>query len=207
VLTGSQYRQLLKEELMKVNSIFKSIAIATIGWALSLGAQAGLVTCGDSYRSASLDSAESCQAQKLGSTVKAGDLTALFGGTWTQVGELTASGSNGLLSLTGSGWNSGTADGSWSIDSSFWSTYGIALITMHVGGGQKDAVDNFEWVVTPEELDGSWSYIKLMGKGGGLSNIKLWGSGTPTIKVPESGTLVLLMLGLAGVAATRRRLR
>jgi len=191
---------------MKVNSLSKTLAVALFGWSLSLAANAGLMTCGDSYRTASLDSADSCQAQRLSTTVKDSDLTSLFGGSWTQVGELKANGTDKMFSVSGTGWGSGSASGSWAIDSSFWSTYGIALITMHVGGG-RNGVDNFEWVVTPEDLSGTWSYAKLSGNGGGLSNIKLWGSGTPIIKVPESGTLMLMFLGLAGVVSTRRNLR
>lgn len=192
---------------MKANSLFKSVAASLLGASLSWAAHATVITCGDTYRTANLDSAESCKAQALGSTAKDADLTDLFGGTWTEVGELKGNGSNKLLSINGNGWGSGSTSGSWAIDSSFWSTYGVALITMHVGGGQKNAVDNFEWIVTPDDLSGTWAYTKLLGKGGGLSNIKLWGSGTPTIKVPESSTLMLLMLGLAGLGLSRRGLR
>lgn len=164
---------------------------------LSTSANAGLVSCGDAYREASLDSAESCVTHIIGSTIKQSDLTG-----WVERGELTGNGNDGLFSV--SGWGSESASGTWQINSSFWDTYGAALITMHVGGGQKDAVDNFVWVVTPDELSGTWTYDKLSGKGGGLSNLKLWSSGTPTVKVPEPSTLLLMLIGLFSLGFARR---
>ena len=170
---------------------------------LASSAQAGVIDCGDSYRKASLGAADSCYSQTIGSTVKAWDLASITGNSWTQVGELGAAGSDGWFSV--SGWGSNAASGSWAISSAFWKTYGSALITMHVGGGQKDAVDNFEWVVTPEETSGNWLYSKLLGKGGGLSNIKLWGTGTPQVEVPESGSWLMLLIGLFSIAVLRRK--
>ena len=172
---------------------------------LASSAQAGVINCGDSYRKASLGAADTCYAQTIGSTVKAWDLPAITGSSWTQVGELGSAGSNGWLSV--SGWGANSASGGWAISQDFWATYGSALITMHVGGGQKDAVDNFEWVVTPEETSGNWLYSKLMGKGGGLSNIKLWGTGTPQpqVEAPESSSWLLLLVGLLSIALLRRK--
>jgi hypothetical protein len=185
-------------------SIVLRVTVPAVLLFLSAIANAGLVACGDAYRQASLNSAESCLSQTIGSTVKQSDLTSLFGGTWVKQGELTGNGSNGLFSVSGSSWGNEDVSGTWQIDSSFWNSYGAALITMHVGGGQKNAVDNFEWVVTPDSLSGTWSYDKLMGKGGGLSNIKLWGSGKPTIKVPEPSALFLLLIGLFSLGFARR---
>jgi hypothetical protein len=164
---------------------------------LSTSANAGLISCGDSYRQASLNSAESCATYILGSTIKQSDLSG-----WVKEGELTGNGDNDLFSV--SGWGSESDNGTWKINGSFWDTYGAALITMHVGGGQKNAVDNFVWVVTPDSLSGTWTYDKLKGKGGGLSNLKLWGSGTPTVKVPEPSTLLLVLIGLFSLGFTRR---
>src|SRR4051812_7859536 len=68
-------------------------------WAAS--ANATLVSCGDTYRKASLDSAESCSAQIIGSTAKQQDINAIFGGSWTNVGELKTSGANSFLIVSG----------------------------------------------------------------------------------------------------------
>ncbi len=183
-------------------SLFLRITVPTLLLLLSTAANAGLVVCGDVYRQASLNSAESCVTKTLGSTVKQSDLNTLFSASWVKEGELKGNGSNDLFSV--SGWGSESDNGTWQINSSFWNTYGAALITMHVGGGQKDAVDNFVWVVTPDSLAGTWTYDKLSGKGGGLSNIKLWGSGTPTVKVPEPSTLLLMLIGLFSLGFARR---
>lgn len=178
-------------------SLLLRIAAPILLLLLSTSANAGLISCGDSYRQASLNSAESCSTYILGSTIKESDLSG-----WVKEGELKGNGSNDLFSV--SGWGSDDVSGTWQINSSFWDTYGAALITMHVGGGQKNAVDNFVWVVTPDTLSGTWSYDKLSGKGGGLSNLKLWGSGTPTVKVPEPSTLLLMLIGLFSLGFTRR---
>ena len=47
---------------------------------------------------------------------------------------------------------------------------------MHVGkgGGNPDA---FAWLITPGETSGTFSYERIAGTGGGLSNLFLWGSG------------------------------
>lgn len=188
---------------MNLRTVISAVALS-VGF-LASSANASLVQCGDVYRSASLDSADLCYAQTIGSTVKASDLTTITGSTWTQAGELTASGTDGLFTVTGTGWGTGSASGTWSISSAFWNTFGEALITMHVGGGQKNAVDNFEWTVSADNLSGTWSYSKLSGKGGGLSNIKLWGTGTPTVHAPEPSTLLLMLLGLGSITLVRRK--
>lgn len=181
---------------MKISVLLK-IAAPILLVVLSASANAGLISCGDTYRKASLNSAESCTTFVLGSTIKGSSLSG-----WVNEGELTGNGNNDLFSV--SGWGKENAGGNWQIDSSFWNTYGSALITMHVGGGQKDAVDNFVWEVTPNTVLGTWTYDKLSGKGGGLSNIKLWGSGKPTVKVPEPSAVLLMLIGLFSLGFARR---
>ncbi len=154
------------------------IALCLLTGAFALKVQAGTIKCGDKYRSASLSSADACYAQTLGSTLKAGDLKDITGNTWNPVNGLTTNGTDGWLSVSSAGWGNASASGTWSINDLFWDNFTSALITMHVGGGQKDAIDNFEWLITPETLSGTFSYLKSSGKGGGLSNIKLWGMGT-----------------------------
>jgi len=165
-----------------LNSLKTSLIAASI---LSAAvAQAGTITCNDNYRTATLSNATSCFSQTLGSTAKASDLKTITGSSWSMVDALTSNGTDGWFTITGTGWGTGSATGTWSISDLFWDNFASAMITMHVGGGQKGAVDNFEWLITPESTSGIFSYLKTAGKGGGLSNFKLWGMGTPVKTEP-----------------------
>lgn len=119
---------------------------------------------------------------------------------------LDVTASDGFFSvnlLTGS-WGASAASGTWAIAPSFWSTFGDAVISMHVGNGGGDP-DFFVWLVEQGQTSGTWSYTKLTGGGGGLSNLHLYGYGAPT-NVPDSAsTLALLALGLGALAFVARR--
>lgn len=159
-------------------------------------------------RSASLSSAVSGYAVgDVTGTPNAVDVQNRFGGTWLKEGELTADGTDDLLTidLTSGTWGSaGPLSGTWAINPSFWTTYGSAVITMHVGNGAGDP-DWFLWEITPLQTSGNFSYVRTDGGGGGLSNLFLWGSGTPGTKVPDSGvTLSLLALALGALGLMRR---
>lgn len=220
--------------LLLAQSLKFVAACGLLSSAFALNAHASSINCADKYRSASLSSADACYAQTLGSTAKASDVKTITGNSWNLVGGLNGNGTDGWFSVSGSGWGGASASGTWSISDLFWDNFTSALITMHVGGGQKDAVDNFEWLITSESLSGTFGYSKLSGKGGGLSNIKLWGMGTvlkpdpipvpppvvnpipeptppspkpptPTVKVPEPASIALFALGLAGLGMARRQ--
>lgn len=141
-------------------------------------------------------------------TPHASDIDDFFGGTnstWLSEGSLTGTGTNHWLSvsLVSGSWGTGPFTLNWGINPLFWQNYGRAVITMHVGNGG-GTPDWFLWEVKPNELSGQIYYKKLSGGGGGVSNVFLWGSGTPT-QVPEGGyTVLLLGLGLLGLGAARR---
>lgn len=197
---------------MNLLNIKKLAAALTVACSLTGVVHAATITIpnplGAYGRQASLDSAES---GFFGTgNPNAGTIAGYFGGVWTQAGELTGNGNNGLFTVqvTSGSWGaSAPVSGTWAIDSSFWTTYGVAVISMHVGGGAPGDInepDHFAWLVTPGELSGTWNYIQNLGNGGGLSNIKLWGSGEPT-RVPDSAsTLALIGLGLAGLGVVAR---
>lgn len=170
-------------------------------------ASAGMITClPNDQRVATLGDAIECRTQNSINLNDSGDLNALFGTSysWIKEGELTAEGNNDLFSVDTDSWGTDVT-GSWYIDESFWDNYGRAIITMHVGegGGNPDA---FAWVITPGETSGSFSYERVDGKGGGLSNMFLFGSGTPNTKVPEPNIGLLLAIGAMSVFFTRRRI-
>ncbi|OHE79109.1 MAG: hypothetical protein A3G75_10600 [Verrucomicrobia bacterium RIFCSPLOWO2_12_FULL_64_8] len=154
----------------------------------------------DQNRRATLGDAVS-GAWGAGINPDASTIAADFGGTWTNEGELTGDGSNDWLTIdvTSGNWGDANVAGTWAINPLFWSTYGNAVISMHVGQGAGDP-DYFAWLITPNTLSGTWSLEKKTGGGGGLSNMKLWGSDSPN-RVPDGGSTVLLLgLAISGLA-------
>jgi hypothetical protein len=126
-----------------------------------------------------------------------GDILAEYpGDAWSNEGNVPFS------FITGN-FNSNAVTGTWSIASSFWAEFGQAVISIHVGNGGGDP-DYFAWLVAPSAQSGTLSYSRLSGTGGGFSNIRLWGRGTPTTQVPEATSLTLLGAGLLAFAAHRR---
>ena len=126
-------------------------------------------------------------------TPGAGDVTTRFGdpyplnplqNSWLGAGSLAgADGTNSFFTVDVSDgdsdtWGNGPLDGTWSISSAFWQTYGRAVITMHVGNGAGDP-DWFFWEIKQGETSGNFFYERQSGGGGGLSNLFLWGGSSP----------------------------
>jgi len=121
-----------------------------------------------------------------------------------------------LTNAAGSGWTNVSAGaglsftqtgdtGTWSFNASAWSQYADLAIGFKFGTGNRPD----EWFVfSLADLisSGDWSFFNVGGRGGGLSHLELYASGTRN-SVPEPGTLGLLGLGLAGIAAGIRRRR
>ena len=181
-------------------------------------AEASSVTCAGTDRSFSLGDATLC-TQGVDANPNAALITAqsgLWAGSWSKEGELTGSGTDDLFTinvLSGS-FGAGSVSGTWTIAPAFWSTWDRAVISAHVGQGGGDP-DWWLFLVEPGDTSGAWSYVLASGAGGGLSNIKLWGSdgANPTpnqqlLSAPEPATLILLGTGFVGLAfAVRRRPR
>ncbi len=163
------------------------LAALLVGISVS-SAEAGAITClPDNERVATLDSATSCSTGDGFIINDSASLNGVLGTSyaWVLEGTLspdsgtTGSLANDLLTialLTGS-WGGNAATGTWTIDPSFWNTlnYTIAAITMHVGQGQGNP-DAFAWLITPGATSGTFSYADLDGRGGGLSNMRLFGT-------------------------------
>jgi len=183
----------------------KNLLLATMLVLAASHVSALPITCGGADRTATLDSAEMCKVGTGNTLGNGSTINGHYGVTWSGVGSLTANGSNDFLSasLTSGSWGGQHVEGLWSIDSSFWDIYAEAVISIHVGNGGGDP-DHFAWLITENETSGTWSYDKLQGGGGGLSNMKLWGRGV-AIKVSEPGTLGLLSLAALGLVFSRRK--
>ena len=167
--------------------------VAAFGW--SSPSSAVPITCGSSQRTATLDSALQCETGS--GNAQASDILAEYPGTpWSNQGNVPFSFSSG-------NFNSNAVTGTWSIASSFWTNFAQAVISIHVGNGNGNP-DYFAWLIAPNASSGTLSYSRLSGGGGGFSNIKLWGRGTPTTQVPEPTSLMLFGAGLLAFAAQRR---
>ena len=198
------------------------LAVLLFGFSVS-SAHAGPITCQPSNeRVATLDSATSCSTAN-GTIINDSDsLNGVLGtsydwvleGTLSPIADTVGTLVNDMLTitlLTGS-WGHSPVTGTWAIDPSFWNTlnYTIAAITMHAGEGQGDP-DAFAWLITPGATSGTFSYEDLDGKGGGLSNMRLFGTEPTTTttgsggagNVPEPNAGLLSAIGMLSVAGAR----
>jgi len=199
---------------MKTTSRIVASALLAASAFISQGAFAGTLTwtsivsggtCSGITRAITFTNASQCAMGDGSGTTSASDVAGVFGQTWVNNGSLTANGTDGLLTGTSTGWGSAPVSGTWQLAANYWDTYGSAVISIHVGNGNASGPDNFLFWITPGQTSGSFNYtVTEANNGGGLSNMFLWTSGTPT-QVPEPATLGLLGLGLAGVGFARRR--
>jgi hypothetical protein len=182
--------------MQRKNTSLSLTCASAIGLAIAWsGSSSALpIICGSAQRTATLDPALQCE---MGTgNPQAGDILAHYPpDPWTRSDALS-------FTFTSGGFDANAVTGTWTIASSFWSAFGEAVVSIHIGNGQGDP-DYFAWLISPNATSGTLSYTRLSGGGGGFSNIALWGRGTPT-SVPEPAALVLLGAGLLAVAAQRR---
>lgn len=177
-----------------------------------------VITLGGPLPTARTATLSSAMAGAANSTTGSGNATVsnvetFFGGDWTERADGTGAGINGWLNIvvTTGMFGSNKVGGTWSItNAAFWTTYGMGAISMHVGNGGGEP-DHFIWKLTQGTQAGSWSYDGTGLGGGGLSNLKLYSTGTraPTggPNVPDGGTtLVSLGVALLGLGSMRKLL-
>lgn len=106
------------------------------------------------------------------------------------------------------------SSGTWSYDYSLWSSYSELAVGFKFGTGNEPD----EWFVyslamgecaTPGDgtCEGTWTFVNVFGKGGGLSHAIIYGKDGPDTFVPVPATAALLGLGLLGMGFIRRRAR
>ena len=185
------------------------VAVAISCWAMT-NSQAAYIVHGSAQRTAGLGDAIVGSEFTGTGNGRVQEIEAAYGGNWTEINERTSSGTSGIFTValdSGYSWGANSVKGTWTIaDPLFWSKYAMGAISMHVGNGNGDP-DHWGWKLTPGQLTGLWEYNKISGGGGGLSNLKLYSSGTGT-SVPDGGsTLLALGISLLGLGGARRFLK
>jgi hypothetical protein len=189
-----------------------SLLAAALAVSLS-NLNAALITLGGPLpgaREAALSDAQSGAANSSTGTGNAtvDEVEAAFGGDWTERASATSPGTSGWLDVVVNSGSFGTtpAAGTWSINNAnFWTSFGEGAISLHVGNGGGDP-DHFIWKLTQGAMSGTWSYNGTSEelRGGGLSNLKLYSTGTGN-RVPDGGTsIALLGMALIGLGGARK---
>jgi hypothetical protein len=193
----------------RVGALLLAVApLSSFGLSITVGPVDG--------RQATLSEASAGSYDTGNGTVVASDIDAAFPALapWSLAGNVAgaegsgAGGSDGGLTvaLTSGTWGSKSVSGTWAISPAFWAANSQAVISMHVGQGGQDKLDDFLWLIVPGQLSGTWSY-SATGGGGGLSNLRLFGSETETsTSVPDAGSSAMLLgISLGALGLIRRR--
>ncbi len=112
---------------------------------------------------------------------------------------------SGLLGIEGGSFTQNGTTGTFSLGASLWDTWSEIAIGFKFGTGNRPD-EWFVYLLNPSVTSGSWQFVNVFNRGGGLSHVQLYGRGT-VATVPEPGTLALLGVGLLGAGLARRRKR
>jgi hypothetical protein len=116
---------------------------------------------------------------------------------------LTDGAGSGLVGIGTGAWTQSGTTGTFSFSSSLWDTWSQIAIGFKFGtGNQPD--EWFVYSLNSLVSSGSWQFVNVFGRGGGLSHVQLYGIPGGTT-VPEPGTLALLGIGMLAAGVARRR--
>lgn len=109
----------------------------------------------------------------------------------------------GLVGIGAASHTQSGTTGTFSFASSLWDTWSDIAIGFKFGTGNNPD-EWFVYALNPAISSGSWEFVNVFGRGGGLSHVQLYGTPGGT-SVPEPGTLALLGIGMLAAGAARRR--
>jgi hypothetical protein len=109
----------------------------------------------------------------------------------------------GLVGIGSAAHTQSGTTGTFSFASSLWDTWSEIAIGFKFGTGNRP--DSwFVYSLDPQISSGSWQFVNVFNRGGGLSHVQLYGIPGGTT-IPEPGTLALLGIGMLAAGIARRR--
>jgi hypothetical protein len=109
----------------------------------------------------------------------------------------------GLVGIGSAAYTQLGTTGTFSFASSLWDTWSEIAIGFKFGTGNNPD-EWFVYALNSTISSGSWQFVNVFDRGGGLSHVQLYGiPGGST--VPEPGTLGLLGIGMLAAGVARRR--